>query len=458
MHPDLFPYQRDGARWLAQKRNAILADAMGLGKTSQAIAACDEAGLRRVLVVCPGVARTNWQREFERWQAMPRSVAVMRSSKFLPDPDVLVTSYSLIRSIKALRSLLDRNWDVIVLDEAHLGKNPAALTARCLYGNDTRAKYGLASRADRAWLLSGTIMPNNPSELWSHCHALFPDVVDNGAGGRLGYSAWTETFCRTSDHEANRIVGAKNQGELVRRLRPHVMRRTMEEVHKDMPALRVVATPLMPDKLPPRSAEVAEAEAVVAAALAKASGGKDGEDGRLALQGVSDMHLGTLRRWTGVAKAPAIADQVNADLADGMDRIVLFALHREVFDILLRDIPGSVALRGDTPERMRQRYIDGFQGRIPGFAPNVILCHVDIASTALTLTASCNVGMAEQTWVVKDTLQAIKRCHRIGQPRPVLARVFSLAGSVDEQIGATLARKARELTAFDKALERKDQA
>ena len=49
----LFPYQEEGARWLASKRRALLGDGMRCGKTPQSIVAADLVNAHSILVVFP---------------------------------------------------------------------------------------------------------------------------------------------------------------------------------------------------------------------------------------------------------------------------------------------------------------------------------------------------------------------------------------------------------------------
>ena len=60
---NLYPYQIDGAAFLANRKAALLADDPGLGKTLQAIRALDLARVLKVLVVCPAGVVENWRRE-----------------------------------------------------------------------------------------------------------------------------------------------------------------------------------------------------------------------------------------------------------------------------------------------------------------------------------------------------------------------------------------------------------
>ena len=63
-----FPYQLEGAEFLAGRERALLADEMGIGKTGQAIVAVGLHGFDRVLVICPASLARNWRRKAERSQ------------------------------------------------------------------------------------------------------------------------------------------------------------------------------------------------------------------------------------------------------------------------------------------------------------------------------------------------------------------------------------------------------
>jgi SWI/SNF-related matrix-associated actin-dependent regulator of chromatin subfamily A-like protein 1 len=154
--------------------------------------------------------------------------------------------------------------------------------------------------------------------------------------------------------------------------------------------------------------------------------------------------MATLRRWTGVAKAQAVAEMLQADFVGGMDSVIVFALHRDVMQTIGESL-GCPVLNGDTKERDRQGLIDAFQaGELRG-----LVCQLSVASTALTLTRAAHVVFAESSWVPADMQQAAKRCHRIGQGRPVLARVVSLAGSIDTAVDAALTRKAATIAQLE---------
>lgn len=67
LNAPLYPYQREGALFAARAGRCLLADDRGLGKTIQAIAAAEilarEAGVERVLIICPTSLKHQWKGE-----------------------------------------------------------------------------------------------------------------------------------------------------------------------------------------------------------------------------------------------------------------------------------------------------------------------------------------------------------------------------------------------------------
>ena len=59
----LYPHQEEGVRFLVNKRKAILAHGMGLGKSLTAIVASMVGEYKKILVICPASLKENWKRE-----------------------------------------------------------------------------------------------------------------------------------------------------------------------------------------------------------------------------------------------------------------------------------------------------------------------------------------------------------------------------------------------------------
>ena len=67
----LLPYQLEGIAFAAGNGRAVLADDMGLGKTIQGVGTAEmlarEAGINKVLVVCPASLKSQWRNEIQRF-------------------------------------------------------------------------------------------------------------------------------------------------------------------------------------------------------------------------------------------------------------------------------------------------------------------------------------------------------------------------------------------------------
>jgi SNF2 family DNA or RNA helicase len=287
--------------------------------------------------------------------------------------------------------------------------------------------------------LSGTLAPNAPHELWIHCKVLLKSP--------LTYDEWVNRYCVVKDTPFGQaIVGANRArtAELAALLRPHTLRRRQADVLRDLPPLRWGHVVVAPDDVPPRPESTPEELAV----LGKLDCGEE-------ITAADAMHLATLRRWTGIAKAGAVVELLKHELA-AIDKIVVFALHREVINTIADSLGRlAEAIHGDTHQTRRQQIIDNFQNYL---MPRVLICQIHTVGTALTLTRASRVVFAETSWTPGDVAQAAKRCHRIGQASSVLASVVSLAGSVDERVAAVITRKAAELAELEHLISTKENA
>lgn len=456
---ELFPYQEEGAKWLAKRKVALLADEMGLGKSAQAIRAADAIGARSILVVCPATLRHNWIREFQKFSNSQISLTPVLDGNTRPlnhsEISSWVSSYDLVA--KRPQDYV-RPWELVILDEAHYLKNPDTKRTQALFG-----KHRIVHQAKRVWALSGTPMPNHPGELWSLLH-LF------GATPKR-YWDFVNTYCNTISHTyGTQIVGAKREKipELKSLLSKIMLRRRKEEVMRDLPPIRFADLVVYPPKegvpidllemafpryyLPSANEdlfqrEIAKEETLLKSFLEKLHEADRATFNQGELQAMS-ASIATLRRYTGLLKVPAIVDIVAEELRyDAYPKIVIFAIHTTVIDTLRERLHefGAVTIYGKTPIEKRQKHIDKFQTNPKC---RVLIGQIQAAGTGITLTASNQVLFAEQSFVPGENAQAAMRCHRIGQKNPVLVRTVGLYDSLDERISQILKQKMRDITAL----------
>ena len=431
-----YPYQVTGATWLAPRTHAILADDMGLGKSAQAILAADEVGARHILVLCPAAVRVNWEREFEKFSPMDRPCQILWTGNATPAArGVVIASYEWATTNAHL--LKAQRWDLLVLDEAQYLKERSAKRTKAVYGR-SRTLPGIVAACARVWRLTGTPASNNAAELYTHLKS---------AGVYLAnYWDFVAEFCTGYEGSFGfTITGVKNPDRLRALMAPVLLRRTKAEVQMDLPPIRFqqVAVQGAEVKMDQSTrAQIKVGEQTLQSAL-QAIGGNVEKLNALA----QDQAIATLRRYTALAKLPAILELVKADLDAGLDKLVLFAIHQQVVEEAVAALApyGAVAVYGKTDPSKRQGLIDRFAS---DKNCRVLIGNIQAAGVGVNgMQTSCStVGMLEQSWVPSDNAQAYSRVHRNGQKNSVLVRVYSLHGSVDEQVQATLIRKARELT------------
>ena len=450
---ELFPYQQEGWRWLASRRAALLADEMGLGKSAQAVTAADAINAERILVLCPAIARFNWENEFKKFSIYerPSFVLTAESQDFSTAPPGLhICSYNLAQPS---RFDFSKKYDVVVLDEVHYLKNGDTGRTRDVFGAN-----GLARLGTHVWALSGTPSPNHVGELWVLLRCF-------GATD-LSYGAFEQRYCRTVADRLGRVrvVGTRldRADEIQNMLGKCMMRRTKAEVMKDLPTIFyqdvvVEAGPVhIPSMfhdgaIPGREYDIMrdiEVERTMLERMIGVSAENDSVDDVLMERlRITGGMVPKYRRYIGMQKIQGVADLVASELEVGAyDKIVLFAHHRTVIEGLrfaLRKF-NPVTLYGATPTLKREANLLSFREEA---RCKVFIGHIQAAGVAVNLTVAHNVIVVEPDYVPGVNAQAIMRCHRIGQTKPVFVRFVALARDrIDARITSIWKRKARELT------------
>lgn len=466
----LYRHQEEGARWLARRRAGLLADEQGLGKTITAIAAADRLGVSRFLVVSPTVVLWNWKEEVETWSPLHKVQVLDRGdAKLDRSASVYVISHGLLLRAALLDQLASWYWPLVILDESHFFKNPEAKRVARFYKD-------VVPVAERVWLLSGTPCPNHVGELWVPLRGLSPSRVAVD-GQTLSYEKFLARYCDLrSTPYGLKPVGNKRDllPDLKKRIKGFVLRRKADDV-LDLPPLRFETIQLTPPPDHRFPAELHEA-----AERARARMEKDGLDpvenpaefaDALSLAR-ADTDLARFRRLCGLAKIEPVVELLAMELfgmvktgggsggrekpqgRGSVAKIVVFAHHKDVVREIAHGLrtfgkwgknpaPLVLTITGDSSARYRENAIKTFQHDPKCRA---IVCNIVAGGTGATLTAATEVFFAETSYVPGENAQAAKRCHRIGQTKPVRVRFAALGGTVDSAISKALATKARMIS------------
>ena len=448
---ELMPFQKEGAKLLAQSRRAMLVWDPGVGKTPTSVRACLLASAARILVFCPPIGTAVWRVHFETWSDI-RDIRVAglddqdRPYGFVNGWGVRIIPFSRARSTSSVITVASMNrWDVVIIDEAHYCKNSGAQRTQAVYGDKIDLKGSPLDHAHHIWCLTGTPLLNHPAEFWTHLHALAPDMIMLQGFGVMTESVFIDRFCVTQQTPYGvRIRGGRNTHELAQRIKPFVDRKRLKDVILDMPELRIVE-----HSLPMDTPIAAGLRAELAVAM-NAFGAEDiddrlDDDALLAAVQAGGVAFSTVRRLIGRAKIEGVAALAADELDDAKDeKVIVFAHHREVIDGLAARLKhySPLVIHGATPMQAREIAIEMFQN---DERRRLIILAIEAAGEVITLHAAHNVIVAEPSPVPAKNHQAIARAHRKGQRHPVLARFVLLPGTLDARLMAIVARKTRDI-------------
>ena len=435
----LRPYQQHGVDWLQHLRShdlgGFLADDMGLGKTAQTIAHIvieqAEGRLDRpALIVVPTSLVANWTAELEKFAPHLR-VAVLhgidRHAKRteLDGVHVVITTYTVLaRDIEAMKRL---HWHIAVLDEAQIIKNPDALATRAVCQLKTRHRI----------CLSGTPIENNLQELWSEFAFLMPGLL----GDRKGFAKRFRTPIEKNNDAVRRV-------QLIRRIKPFLLRRTKAEVAPELPPRHTILRRIT---LAPEQRELYD---TIRATLLEEVREKITElsvgqsrivvlDALLKLRQVCCdprlVKLPAARRVEASSKLDELLEMVTEMITEGR-RILLFSQFTSMLDLIKPRLAEAgitfVELRGDTRDRAEP--VRAFEnGEVPLF-----LISLKAGGRGLNLTSADTVIHYDPWWNPAAEDQASDRAHRIGQTKSVFVYKLIATDTVEDRIVELQRRKA----------------
>jgi non-specific serine/threonine protein kinase len=454
--PDLLqatlrPYQIAGFQWLIFLNEAgwggILADDMGLGKTVQTLAFFQHYKNQHpeamFMVVCPTTLMYNWENEIKKFTPGLKHI-IHHGPKRNPLPatykhvDVIITTYGTMRSdIKGLREI---TFDYVVLDESQSIKNPQSQVA----------KASLLLNCKNRLALSGTPVQNNTFDLYAQMNFLNPGML----GSR-------EFFMSEFATPIDKFMEDEVKQQLKKLTLPFLLRRTKEQVAKDLPEKTetILYCEMGPDQ---RRIYDAYRNTYRSQIL-----------GMIEEQGMerSQMHiLQGLTKLRQICDSPAI---LNESERFHNYSVKLDELHREIVEnvgdhkvLIFSQFLGMLALikqklneenishvyfDGSSSSVERERAINEFQNN---HDCRVFLISLKAGGIGLNLTAADYVYIVDPWWNPAVEQQAIDRTHRIGQTKNIFAYRLICKDTLEEKMLQLQERKralAAELVSDDNA-------
>ena len=143
------------------------------------------------------------------------------------------------------------------------------------------------------------------------------------------------------------------------------------------------------------------------------------------------------------------------ETTDNNRKVIVYSYFRDVLDRVHAALgPRALGpLTGSVTGPHRQELVDQFSTRRE---PAVLVSQIQAGGIGLNIQAASVVIIAEPQWTPATEEQAIARCHRMGQIRPVEVHRLLTENSVDEHMLAILARKSALFASYIRPSAMKD--
>lgn len=484
-------YQQEGINWLAFLGrfglHGVLADDMGLGKTIQSsaiMAAATQAqnvlykgsknskdAPKPSLVVCPATLVCHWPHEISKF--VPEDILKplrvhgkpperrLQYDKVGPH-SVVIISYETLRTDVDILSKM--KWLYVVLDEGHAIRNPTSKLAQAAQKLDGRHRL----------ILSGTPIQNSIMEIWAMFEFLMPGYLGDRKAFNTKYGNSIEKARR------NRKESAQDQESIIalqslhKQIMPFILRRTKDQVLKDLPPkvlqdIMCDPSPLQtmllndfngtglveslsslessPDSKAHIFQELGYLRKLCSHPLFVLDGDK--ESHRRALMecvGVSDWDAAVKLVRDNLEHSPKLAalKELLHDCGIGQDEEEIDAGHRVLVFAQTKAMLNLVESTVLSPMKVSYLRIDGNVDAVERFnmvqkfnadpTIDVMLLTTSIGGLGLNLTAADTVIFMEHDWNPQKDLQAMDRAHRLGQKRSVNVYRLLVKDTLEESI------------------------
>lgn len=416
LNATLRDYQVEGFRWMVRLAHwgagACLADDMGLGKTVQTIAfILYKASEGASLVVAPASVVMNWQKEFARFAPTLRITVLNnendRSSTIgsAGPGDVILSTYGLLAH--GQEQILEKDWNVVCLDEAHTIKNRQTKTSGS----------AMLLKASSRLILTGTPVQNYLGELWNLLQFLNPGLLGS-------FERFSSKFIDASDPDLE---------SLKRIVQPFILRRTKAEVLDELPDKTDII----------RTVQLSDAEMLAYETMRERVEEDLNNEDKVTVnvlaeitrlrQAACSMSLIDKEWESGTSKLSELSELVR-EIVSGGNRVLIFSQFTGFLDMvnaqLERDGVSYFYLNGSTPIRTRSKMVADFQkGEKDAFVVSL-----KAGGLGLNLTGANYVIHLDPWWNPAVESQATDRAYRIGQKQNVTVYHLISAHTIEEKI------------------------
>ena len=390
-------HQKESIQKLVENKKFILADDMGLGKTTSTIIAAIETGAKKILIICPATLKINWKREIENYS--DRSIFIAEGKNFSTDADFVISNYDIIKNFhdpkkKDESQILEANFDLVIVDEAHYIKNATAQRTKLI--ND------IVKKTERLWLLTGTPMTSRPMDYFNLLSLVESPVAKNWMAYAIRYCAGYQF--KVGNRKVWNVTGASNLEELRDRTSGLTLRRLKENV-LDLPDKIITPVYL---RLKSKQYEEVMGEYY------------DWYDKNPEESKSLTVQFSKLTKVRQIIADEKIAQTI--ELAENIleqdKKVIIFCNFTDSLNKITEHFgKAAVKLDGSMTKPERQYSVDQFQENPK---VKVFVGNIKAAGVGITLTAAEAVIMNDLSFLPSDHAQAEDRAYRYGQKNNVL--------------------------------------
>nr|GMC98672.1 ATP-dependent DNA helicase DDM1 [Ipomoea batatas] len=364
---------------------------------------------------------------------MPRTIG----AKF----PIVITSYEVALS-DARKHLRHYGWKYLVVDEGHRLKN-----SKCKLFKELKLLP-----VENKLLLTGTPLQNNLAELWSLLNFILPDIFSS----HDEFESWFNFCGKGNNEDSNEDLAEKRKAQIVAKLhgilRPFLLRRIKADVEQMLPRKKEIilyATLTEHQKNFQEHLINKSLEGHLIKNVSTMRGFK-GKLNNLMIQLRKNCNHPDLleSQFDGSFLFPPVEqivaqcgkfqllDKLVGKLLARKHKVLIFSQWTKMLDIIdyyfseknleVCRIDGSVKL----DERRRQ--INEFNDVNSTY--RIFLLSTRAGGLGINLTAADTCILYDSDWNPQMDLQAMDRCHRIGQTKPVHVYRLATAQSVEGRI------------------------
>ncbi len=472
INAELRPYQNEGFKWMyfLQKNNfgGCLADDMGLGKTLQTIVLIQKTINKRKtnpdllvqnnstqaqlslfadaeqeatnyqkkasLIIMPVSLIHNWKNELKKFVPnlkvlQYKGVNRQRNIKNFNNFDIILSGYATIRN--DIELIYKHEFLYIVLDESQYIKNSSSKTYKAM----------LRLEAEHKLVLTGTPIENSLSDLWSQMN-----FINDGMLGNQRF--FNDVFIKPIERDGNELQTKKLQNIIA----PFLLRRTKNEVAKDLPKLTEQTIICKQDEKQKSIYETVKSKVRNKIIELIESGEK---------KNLSVEVLSALMKLRQISNHPILVDEKYVGESGKFNEIIRnlenlisenhkvlifssFVKHLNLFSSYFEEKNIKYSkLTGQT--RNREEIISQFQKDKNN---RCFLISIKSGGTGLNLTEADYVFILDPWWNPAVEKQAVNRAHRIGQNKKVMVYRYISEDTIEQKIAILQKEKTKLADTF----------